>query len=132
MKKTASSKARQKKNIFVCALRGVLTAALIALFLAAAAAFIGISMEDPERYTKIFAFASLLPAAFAGGFACARAKGHATLLCGALTGLFLLALIALAALCLSQGMSPVRFGVTAPCVLALCVLGAGAGVGTGG
>ena len=130
MGKTVSKKSRQEQNIFLCALRGVLAAALCAIALAVLTSVIGLSMAEPDKYTKIFAFVCLFCAAFAGGFVCARAKGSATLLCGALTGLFLLALIAVITLCFSLSMNVPLFGICVPCVLLLCVLGANLGIGS--
>ena len=132
MNKTVSAKNAQEKGLALCALRGMLSAALVLLILAAICAAVGLSMDDPSKYTEIFACLSLFGGAFAGGYATARAKGSATLLCGALTGAFLLALISLAALCFSLPMNVPRFALYSVCVLLCSVLGANIGVGTRG
>ena len=132
MNKNAYAKEESGQNLPVCALRGLLTAVLAVLAVAAACSFIGLGMEDPGKYTKIFAFASLFTASFAGGFSAARAKGSATLACGALTGAFVLALIAVLSLCFSLSLNIPLFALCAPCVLLCSVLGANVGVGARG
>ena len=116
-------------GLVFCALRGLLTAVIAALALSAAAAALSLSMGDPAKYAKIFAFAALFLAAFYGGFSAAKRKGGATLLCGFLSGAFLLALIALSSLCLSLQMNISLFLFAAPCVLFCSLLGANLGVG---
>ena len=85
MNKSVSAKNAREKGLVLCALCGLLSAVLALILLAAVSAAVGLSMGDPGKYTKIFAFASLFGGAFAGGFATARRKGSATLLCGLLT-----------------------------------------------
>ena len=131
MNKSITAKNEKEKNIFICAAKGLLAAVLCTLLLALVCCFIGLSMEDPDKYTKIFALVSLFAGAFAGGFATAREMGRATLFCGVLTGVFLVALTVLFALGLALPLDLGLFGLCAPCVLALAVLGANLGVGYG-
>jgi len=128
MNKTASAKEKSGQGIITCALRGLISAIVVSLAVSAITAAVGLSTEDPGGYIKIFASVSLFCAAFAGGFAAARAKGSATLLCGALTGAFILALIALLSLCFSLRLNISLFALCAPCVLICSVLGANIGV----
>jgi putative membrane protein (TIGR04086 family) len=128
MKKSFFAKSGQEKSLILCALRGLLAALLTLFALAALFSAIGLSLDDPGKYTKIFAFASLFAAAFAGGFTSARKKGGATLLCGAATSIFLLALIALAALCFSLAINVSLFAVCSAFVLLCSVLGANIGL----
>ena len=131
MNKNISAKGGNEKNFFICAAQGLLAAFLCSLILALACCFIGLSMDDPDKYTKIFALVSLFSGAFAGGFATARKMGRATLLCGALTGIFIIALLVFITLGFSLPLDLGLFGLCAPCVLALAVLGANLGVGSG-
>lgn len=129
MNKSASVKSAREKGLVLCALRGFLTAVLALLLLAAAFSAFGLTMKNPGEYTKIFAFASLFGGAFSGGFAAARKKGCSTLPCGALTGAFILAAMALCALCFSLPLNISLFAVCSPSVLLCSVLGANIGVG---
>ena len=131
MNKSVSAKGGQK-SLVLCAFRGLLAAVLTLCILASVCAAVGLSLDDPGAYTKIFAFISLFGGAFAGGFTSSRAKGSATLLCGAVTGGFLLALLSLAALCLSLPMNISLFAVCSLSVLLCAILGANIGVGTYG
>jgi putative membrane protein (TIGR04086 family) len=129
MNKTASLKNSSERGLLLCALRGLLSAVLVSLALAALTATLGLAMKTPTEYTKIFACISLFGAAFAGGFSAAKAKGSGTLICGALTALFIIALTALLSLALSLKINYSLFAFCAPCVLICSVLGANIGVG---
>ena len=112
------------------AFRGLIAAFACALAIAAACALAAISMHDPGKYVGAFALASLLIAAFAGGFAAARKKGDSTLICGALTAAFILAAVSLLALVFSVKMNVPAFALRALGVLVCSVLGANVGVGS--
>ncbi len=129
MNKTASFKNDSEKGLIFCALRGLLSATLVSLALAALTSILGLAMKTPTEYAKIFACISLFGAAFAGGFSAAKAKGNGTLICGALTALFIVALSALLSLALSLKVNYSLFAFCAPCVLLCSVLGANIGVG---
>jgi putative membrane protein (TIGR04086 family) len=131
MKKAVSAKDISEKNLFICSLRGLCVAAATALLLAAVTCAIGISLPEPDKYTKIFAMASLFFASFAGGFATARAKGCRTLLCGLCTAIMIAGTISLISLALSLPLNTSLFGICAPCITAVCILGANIGVGSG-
>ena len=120
------------EGLITCALFGLIASAAVSLFIAAVCAFAALSMPDPGKYTGTFAAASLFIAAFAGGFTAAKRKGSATLLCGALSAAFLLALVAVSALILSVKMNVYFFALRALGVLLCSVLGANVGVGAGG
>ncbi|MBQ8403324.1 MAG: TIGR04086 family membrane protein [Clostridia bacterium] len=131
MNKNISAKNEKEKNLFLCAAKGLLAAVICTLLLAVVCCFIGLSMGDPDKYTKIFALVSLFAGAFVGGFATAHEMGRATLFCGVLTGILLIAVMVLAALGFALPLDFGLFGLCAPCVLALAVLGANIGVGSG-
>ncbi len=131
MNKNISVKNGNEKNLFLCALKGLLASVLLALLLAVICSFIGLSMDDPGKYTKIFALCSLFSGAFVGGFATAHEMGRATLFCGICVGLLIVAVIVVATLGFSLPLDFATFGICAPCVLALAVLGANIGVGSG-
>ena len=76
MNKNISAKGENEKNISICAAKGLFTAAVCTLILALICCFVGLSMDDPDKYTKIFALVSLFSGAFAGGFATARKMGR--------------------------------------------------------
>ena len=131
MNKNISAKGENEKNIFICAAKGLFTAAVCTLILALICCFVGLSMDDPDKYTKIFALVSLFSGAFAGGFATARKMGRATLLCGTLTGIFIIALLVFITLGFSLPLDLGLLGLCAPCVLVLALLGANTGVDLG-
>ena len=118
-------------GIVSCALRGLIASVAVSALTAAACAFAAISMPDPGKYTGTFAAASLFFAAFAGGFATARKKGSAVLLCGLLSAAFLLALVSIFALVFSVKINVSFFALRALGVLVCSVLGANVGVGAG-
>ena len=118
-------------GLIPCVLRGLTASAAVSLCIASVCAFAALSMPDPGKYTGTFAAAALFVAAFAGGFASAKKKGGATLLCGALSAAFLLAVISLLALIFSVKMNISFFALRALGVLLCSVLGANVGVGAG-
>lgn len=118
-------------GLIPCALGGLIASAAVSLGIAAVCAFAALSMPDPGKYTGTFAVASLFIAAFAGGFASAKKKGGATLLCGVLSAAFLLALISVFSLIFSVKINISFFALRALGVLLCSVLGANVGVGAG-
>lgn len=118
-----------EKNLFFCSLKGLGVSVALSLLLSAIMCMIGLSLDDPDKYTKIFAMASLFFAAFAGGFVSAKAKGSGTLLCGLCTGIMIIAIMTLASLGFALSVNIPLFCVCAPCVIAACILGANIGVG---
>ena len=118
-----------EKNLFFCSLKGLGVSAALSLLISAITCMIGLSLDDPDKYTKIFAMASLFFAAFAGGFVSAKAKGSGTLLCGLCTGIMIIAIMTLASLGFALSVNIPLFCVCAPCVIAACILGANIGVG---
>ena len=118
-----------EKNLFFCSLKGLGVSAALSLLISAITCMIGLSLDDPDKYTKIFAMASLFFAAFAGGFVSAKAKGSGTLLCGLCTGIMIIAVMTLASLGFALSVNIPLFCVCAPCVIAACILGANIGVG---
>ena len=119
----------EEKNLFFCSLKGLGVSIALSLLLSAITCMIGLSLDDPDKYTKIFAMASLFFAAFAGGFVSAKAKGSGTLLCGLCTGIMIIAIMTLASLGFALSVNIPLFCVCAPCVIAACILGANIGVG---
>ena len=111
------------------AFRGLAVSLAVALAVVAVGAFASLSMPDPGKYTGTFAVAALFIAAFAGGLCTARRRGGATLLCGAMTALFILAPLSVFALIFSVKMNISVFALRALGVLACSVLGANVGVG---
>ena len=129
MNKKSYVKNEQKKNLFACILRGALAALICALIMASVTCLIGLSMNDPNKYIKAFAMASLFTASFVGGLTSARQKGSNTLLCGAFTGIIIIASIALFSLAFSLSMNFALFGICIPCVILISIMGANIGVG---
>jgi putative membrane protein (TIGR04086 family) len=128
MNKTASLK-KDGLGLFSCALRGALSAVFAALILSALTAAAGLCLKNPSEYTSVFASVSLFGAAFTGGFATARRKGSATLLCGAVTALFIIAAMLLASIIFSLKINFSLLAFRVPCVLLCSVLGANVGIG---
>ena len=124
-----SAKNVQDKNIFACAMHGLAAAIASALIIAVLTCLIGLGLDDPDKYTKIFALASLFFSAFVGGFFTGTNKKSSTLLCGICTSLMLIAVIVALSLIFSLSISLTLLGICAPCITVSCVLGANVGVG---
>ena len=124
-----SAKNEQGKNIFICALRGLAISVVSGIILAMLTCLVGLTLDDPDKYAKIFALISLFFSAFIGGFITAREKKSSTLLCGICLSLMISALIVAFSLAFSLSMDLTLFGICAPCLLVACVLGANIGVG---
>ena len=124
-----SAKNVQDTNIFVCALRGLAAAVLSALIIAVLSCLVGLGLDDPDKYAKIFALISLFFASLIGGFSTAANKKSSTLLCGICTAIMIIAVITILSLAFSLSISLTLFGICAPCITVSCVLGANIGVG---
>lgn len=109
---------------------------LLASLIAAAAALLIFSaaamrFDEPDKVSPAFGVAALLISAFAGGFVTARAHGERGLSSGALCGLILILIVAVASLVAGTKISMVMFGITAPVAVLTAALGGVAGAGGG-
>ena len=129
MNRTAS---KESGALLPSLLYGAASFAIVSISLSALFSALALFLDNPHGYTGIFACASLFCAAFAGGFSAVRKRGSATLLCGALTGALILAMVALSALCFSVPQNLSVFALRAPLVLLCSILGANVGVGSRG
>ncbi|MGN1095062.1 MAG: TIGR04086 family membrane protein, partial [Eubacteriales bacterium] len=93
MNKTISAGSEQDKNLFLCAARGLAVAVISALILALIAGLIGLSLDDPDKYTSVLALVALFASSGIGGFFTARQRGKNALLCGLVLGIFIVALM---------------------------------------
>ena len=129
MNKTISAKADQEKNLFLCAARGLAVSALTAILASILSCLISLSLDDPDKYTKIFALVSLFIASGIGGHITARARGKNAFLCGLVLGIMIVGLIVTLCLSLTMPINMSLFAICAPSVLVTAILGAITGVG---
>lgn len=129
MNKTVSAKSEQEKNLFLCAVRGLAAAVIAAVLAAVISCFISLSLDDPDKYVKVFSLISLFIACGVGGHITARAKGKNAFLCGLTLGIMVIGLIAVLSLSLSLAINMPLFAICAPCTLVTSILGAVTGVG---
>lgn len=117
------------KNLAASVLIGMLAAliaAAAALLIFSAAAM---KFDDPDKVSSVFGVAALLISALVGGFAAARAHGDHGLSTGALVGLAIVLLVAVASLIAGTKISTLMFGITAPVAVLTAALGGVAGAG---
>lgn len=117
------------KNLAASVLIGMLAsliAAVAALLIFSAAAM---KFDEPDKVSPAFGVAALLISALVGGFTAARAHGKRGLSTGALVGLAIVLLIAVASLIAGTKISTAVFGITAPVAVLTAALGGVAGAG---
>ena len=133
MDKTLSGRSRthekKDKSFFAAVLIGTLTALAIGLVLLLASCFLGLSFDDPDRYTPILALASLFITALTGGYLSARTHRKNGLACGAVSGILLVGILVLLTFALGLGIRLPLFAICAPAVI-VCAAIAGIGSGT--
>lgn len=113
----------------VSILKGLLAsliAAAVSLLIFSAAAM---KFDEPDKIAPIFGVAAMLISAFVGGFVTARVHGARGLSSGAVFGLSLVLVIAVAALIAGAKISTAMFAVSAPVAVLIAMLGGIAGVG---
>ncbi|MBR6051684.1 MAG: TIGR04086 family membrane protein [Clostridia bacterium] len=117
------------KNLAASVLIGMLAAliaAAAALLIFSAAAM---KFDEPDKVSPVFGVAALLISALVGGFAAARAHGKHGLSTGALVGLSIVLLIAVASLIAGMKISTTMFAVSAPVAVLTAALGGIVGAG---
>lgn len=117
------------KNLAASVLIGMLAAliaAAAALLIFSAAAM---KFDEPDKVSPIFGVAALLISAFVGGFAASRAHGERGLSSGALVGLAIVLLIAVASLIAGTKISTAMFCISAPVAVLTAALGGIIGAG---
>ncbi len=129
MNKSFEQNAAGEKNIFLCAARGLAAALVTSMSLACALAALASAMDDPDKYTGIFALAALFTGAVCGGFVTALARGKNAVLCGAVTGLMMIAVMVMLAFSFALGMNMSLFLICAPSIIVTATLGAISGAG---
>lgn len=129
MNKTASIKKSEEKNLFLCALRGLAVSALSALITALVSSALALSLNDPDKYIKIFALVCLFVSSGFGGRAAARSRGKGAFVCGICVGIMTVGAMVLICLCFSLAINPALFAICAPTMIVTSVLGAVTGVG---
>ena len=107
---------------------------LLAALIAAAAALlifsaVAMKFDEPDRIAPVFGVAALLVSALVGGIVTSRAHGERGLSSGAIFGLSLVLIIAVAALIAGAKISTVMFAISAPVAVLTSALGGIIGVG---
>ncbi len=129
MNKNISAKAEQEKNLFLCAVRGLAVSVITALLASVISCLISLSLDDPDKYTKVFALISLFAASGIGGHITARARGKNAFLCGLVLGIMITGLITSICLSLTLPINMSLFAICVPSILVTSILGAVTGVG---
>jgi len=107
---------------------------LLAALIAAAAALlifsaVAMKFDEPDKVAPIFGASAMLISAFVGGFVTARMHGARGLSSGAIFGLSLVLIIAVAALIAGAKISTMMFAISAPVAVLTAALGGVAGAG---
>ena len=129
MNKTVSANSDKEKNIFLCASRGLAVAVFSALIISVIMGLIGLSLDDPDKYTGVFALAALFIASGIGGYITARVRGKNALICGLITGLMIIMTMVLFSLSFALGINMSLFAICVPSIIVTSMLGAVSGVG---
>ena len=113
------------RSLTLCIPLGAIASLSIGLAMLAVLSAVCLKLKDPDPITPPLALAALFLSAMAGGRLCARMHGKNGAFCGALSGLFFVALLILIAFAMESALRPALFGVGAPCTV-LCSAIAGA------
>jgi putative membrane protein (TIGR04086 family) len=114
--------AGKERSLAVCIPLGVSASLLSGLLLLAVSAAVCLKAKDPDPITTPLALCSLFFGAMTGGHVCARLHGKNRGFCGALSGLFFVALLILIAFATGSALRPALFGICAPCTVLLSAI----------
>ena len=135
MDKTLSNKkhagAKKEKSFFVSVFMGTIIALAVGLLLLLAVCFLGLSLDDPDKFTPPLALGSLFVTALLSGYLSARKHKKSGLLCGAVSGILLTGIMVLLAFAFSLGIRLSLFAICAPAIIVCAALAGICGVGSG-
>ncbi len=115
----------KEKSFFVSVFIATLLSLVLGLLLLIPMTLLGLRLEDPDRFTPIFALISLFLTALAGGYTAARIHRENGLLCGALSGILLIGILILLVFAFSLS---VRLTLFLTCAPAIVISSAAAGI----
>lgn len=120
---------QKNRSLLSCSACGLATALVLMLLLLIAATVIAYRGDDPGARVVPFSYIIMLVTALCGGYAAAHRRGKQGLLCGALTGIGLVAICLIGYLImLGDGeAAPGRLALSYLIMIALSVLGGLAG-----
>lgn len=136
MDKTVSGKSRaqnnKEKSFFVSVFIGTLIALAIGLVLLTLSGLLGLSLDDPDKFTAPLALAALFITSLLSGYISARRYGKNGLVCGAMSGILLIGILVLLAFAFGQSIRFPLFAICAPGILICAVIAGicGANAGT--
>lgn len=110
---------------------GTLISLAVGLLLLVASCFIGLSLDDPDKFTPPLALGSLFITALLSGYLSARKHKKNGLLCGAVSGILLTGIMVLLAFAFSLGIRLSLFAICAPAVVVCAAIAGICGVGSG-
>lgn len=113
----------------VSILKGLLASLIVAVAALLIFSAVAMKFDEPDKIAPIFGVAALMISAFVGGFVTARMHGARGLSSGAIFGLSLVLVIAVAALIAGAKISTAMFAVSAPVAVLVAMLGGIVGVG---
>lgn len=122
---------KKEKSFFVSVFLGTLVSLAIGLILLVISCFAGLSMENPDQFTPIFALVSLFATALFGGYLSARAHRENGLFCGALSGILLVGILVLLVFAFSFSIKISLFLICAPAVIVCSAVAGVCGVNSG-
>ena len=135
MDKTLSNKkhagTKKEKSFFVSVFIGTLIALGAGLLLLLAACFLGLSLDDPEKFTPPLALGSLFITALLAGYLSAHSHKKNGLLCGAVSGILLTGIMVLLAFAFGLGIRLSLFAICAPAVIICAAIAGICGVSSG-
>ena len=135
MDKTLSNRGRtrdkKEKSFFVSVFTSTLIALAVGLLLLIASCFLGLSLDDPDKFTPPLALGSLFITALLAGYLSARSHKKSGLVCGALSGVLLVGILVLLAFAFGLGIRIPLFAICAPASIVVASLAGLCGVGSG-
>ena len=117
---------KKEKKFFVSVFLGTLISLAIGLLLLVIACFLGLSTEDPSRFTPIFSLVALFLTALFSGYISARTHRENGFLCGLLSGIFLVGILVIFVFTFRF---TIRFSLFAICAPAVVIASSIAGIG---
>ena len=117
---------KKEKNFFVSVFLGTCISLAIGLLLLVIACFVGLSTEDPSRFTPIFSLVVLFITALLSGYISARTHRENGFFCGLLSGILLVGILVILVFAFHY---TIRFSLFAICAPAVVIASSIAGIG---
>lgn len=122
---------KKEKSFFVSVFTSTLISLAVGLVLLVASCFLGLSLDDPDKFTPPLALGSLFITALLAGYFSARSHKKSGLLCGAVSGILLTGILVLLAFAFGLSIRLSLFAICAPAIIIFSAIAGICGVGAG-